>query len=62
MKTSYDPRHQRRQHLIQEIFSTEFHKQKVSDESQEIVNHSEFLDKEIQAETTNAERRESIEG
>ena len=48
MKTSYDPRHQKRQHLIQEIFSTEFHTQKVSFESQEILKHVEFLDKEIQ--------------
>lgn len=48
MKTSYDPRHKRRQHLIQEIFSTEFHEQEVSDESKEILKHATFLDKEIQ--------------
>lgn len=48
MKTSYDPRHQRRQHLIQEIFSTEFHPQKVSIESEEILKHIEFLDAQIQ--------------
>ena len=47
MKTSYDPRHQRRQHLIQEIFSTEFHAQKVSVESQEILKHITFLDEKI---------------
>ena len=48
MKTSYDPRHKRRQHLIQEIFSTEFHPQEVSTESKKILKHAEFLDKEIQ--------------
>lgn len=48
MKTSYDPRHKRRQHLIQEIFSTEFHQQEVSKESKEILKHTEFIDKEIQ--------------
>jgi len=48
MKTSYDPRHKRRQHIIQEIFSTEFHNQKVSKESQEILTHTKFLDTEIQ--------------
>jgi N utilization substance protein B len=48
MKTSYDPRHKRRQHLIQEIFSTEFHDQEVSDESREILKHTKLLDKEIQ--------------
>jgi N utilization substance protein B len=48
MKTSYDPRHKRRQHLIQEIFSTEFHSQEVSTESKDILKHVELLDKEIQ--------------
>ena len=48
MKTSYDPRHQRRKHIIQELFSTEFHQQKVSSESEEIVRHTEFLDEQIQ--------------
>jgi N utilization substance protein B len=48
MKTSFDPRHKRRQHLIQEIFSTEFHPQEVSTESKDILKHVELLDKEIQ--------------
>src|SRR5579863_817429 len=48
MKTSYDPRHKRRQHLVQEIFSTEFHTQHVSETSQEILKHKELLDKQIQ--------------
>ncbi len=47
MKTSYDPRHQRRQHIIQEIFSTEFHQQEVSADSKEVLKHSEFLDEQI---------------
>ena len=48
MKTSFDPRHKRRQHLMQEIFSTEFHDQEVSDESKEVLKHTTFLDSEIQ--------------
>lgn len=48
MKTSKDPRHQRRQHLIQEIFSTEFLAQRVSPESKEILKHRDFLDQKIQ--------------
>ena len=48
MKTSYDPRHQRRQHLIQELFSTEFHKQEVSAESKEILKHIKTLDEQIE--------------
>lgn len=48
MKTSYDPRHRRRQHLIQEIFSTEFHDQKVSTEAEDILKNVTFLDEQIQ--------------
>jgi transcription antitermination protein NusB len=48
MKTSKDPRHQRRQHLIQEIFSTEFISQDVSPESREILKHRKSLDLQIQ--------------
>lgn len=47
MKTSYDPRHQRRQHIIQEIFSTEFHPQEVSADSKEVLKHSTFIDEQI---------------
>jgi N utilization substance protein B len=48
MKTSSDPRHLKRQHIIQELFSTEFHQQKVSLEAQEILKHIELLDEKIQ--------------
>jgi N utilization substance protein B len=48
MKTSQDPRHQRRQHIIQEIFSTEFHRQEVSADSKEVLKHCTFLDEQIQ--------------
>jgi len=47
MKTSYDPRHLRRQHIIQEIFSTEFHQQEVSADSKEVLKHTTFIDEEI---------------
>lgn len=47
MKTSYDPRHQRRQHIIQEIFSTEFHQQEVSADSKDVLKHKDFLDNQI---------------
>lgn len=48
MKTSFDPRHQRRQHIIQELFSTEFHQQEVSPESKEVLKHLDTVDKAIQ--------------
>lgn len=48
MKTSQDPRHLKRQHIIQELFSTEFHQQRVGTESTEILKHTTFLDEELQ--------------
>lgn len=48
MKTSQDPRHKRRQNLVQELFSTQFHRQEVSPEAREIIKHVEMLDKEIE--------------
>lgn len=48
MKTSQDPRHKKRQHLIQELFSTEFLTQKVSQETKHIVENKEALDLKIQ--------------
>ena len=48
MKTSHDPRHKRRQNLVQELFSTQFHKQEVSPEARAVINHIEFLDQKIQ--------------
>jgi transcription antitermination protein NusB len=48
MKTSQDPRHKKRQNIVQELFSTQFHKQEVSPESREIIKQIEFLDAKIQ--------------
>jgi transcription antitermination protein NusB len=48
MKTSQDPRHLKRQHIIQELFSNEFHRQKVSLESTEVLKHIKLLDQKIQ--------------
>lgn len=47
MKTSLDPRHKRRQRLIQDLFSTEFHKQQVSPEVEKILKQQDRLDKKI---------------
>ena len=48
MKTSEDPRHKKRQRLIQELFSTEFHTQPVSHEVKVILEEKSVLDKAIQ--------------
>jgi len=48
MKTSHDPRHLRRQHIIQELFSSEFHKQHVGSECEKVLQQKAFLDEQIQ--------------
>lgn len=48
MKTSHDPRHKRRQRLVQELFSVDFHTQPVSKDAQEIRKQTADLDKKIE--------------
>ena len=47
MKTANDPRHIKRQHLVQELFKTDFYTQPVSEDAQEIVSHLSKLDENI---------------
>lgn len=44
MKTSQDPRHKRRQKLVQELFSMEFHTQPVSKEAILVLSNKEKVD------------------
>lgn len=48
MKTSKDPRHKKRQHLVQELFGSDFQNQPVSNETQAILDKLIHLDKQIQ--------------
>lgn len=48
MKTPFDPRHKRRQKLIEDLFKIEFHKQKVSPTTKSILSHKDFIDENIQ--------------
>lgn len=48
MKTAQDPRHKKRQLVIQELFSLQFHQQPVSIDALEIIKHKEEIDKDIQ--------------
>ena len=48
MKTSQDPRHKRRQRLVQELFSVDFHKQPISKPAQEVYKHEKEIDKLIE--------------
>ncbi len=47
MKTSQDPRHKKRQHLVQELFSRDFQNQPVSRETQDILSNLKNLDEQI---------------
>lgn len=48
MKTSQDPRHKKRQRLVQELFSMAFHDQPLSHDAQKIWGERELLDAKIQ--------------
>ena len=48
MKTPNDPRHRRRQQLIEELFKIEFHDQKIDDKAREIIGQKELIDSRIQ--------------
>jgi len=48
MKTSQDPRHKKRQKIIQELFSLQFHKQKAGEKTKEIIRQIEKIDAYIQ--------------
>ncbi len=48
MKTPQDPRHKKRQRLIEELFKLDFHKQPVSPITREIYSHITDVDTRIQ--------------
>ncbi|MBI4078687.1 MAG: transcription antitermination protein NusB [Candidatus Levybacteria bacterium] len=48
MKTPFDPRHRKRQKIIEELFSLQFHKQKVSQDTADILAKKNLIDKQIQ--------------
>lgn len=47
MKNPLDPRHKRREHLVEELFKQDFHPQRVSVEAREIFEHKNVLDAKI---------------
>ena len=44
MKTPNDPRHKKRQHLIEDLFKSDFHKQHISEPAKQILMHKQMLD------------------
>lgn len=48
MKTSLDPRHQKRQKIIEDLFRADFHRQTVGKTSEKILSQKEAIDHYIQ--------------
>ncbi|OGH06487.1 MAG: transcription antitermination factor NusB [Candidatus Levybacteria bacterium RBG_13_35_9] len=47
MKNPLDPRHLRRQRIVEDLFKTEFHKQKVGETAEKILKNLKKIDKII---------------
>ena len=47
MKTPDDPRHKRRQYLVQELFKSEFHEQELAEDAKTILSHKDAIDEKI---------------
>ncbi|MDP3955574.1 MAG: hypothetical protein Q8Q15_04420, partial [bacterium] len=48
MKTALDPRHKKRQNLIEELFKIDFYNnQKISEPAKEILSHKDLIDDSI---------------
>ncbi len=49
MKTPLDPRHKRRQKVVESLFKVDFHKQRVDDMTKKILPHMDLIDKKIES-------------
>jgi N utilization substance protein B len=49
MKTPLDPRHKKRQKIVESLFKYDFHKQIVNDITKKILSHRKYIDKQIEA-------------
>jgi transcription antitermination protein NusB len=52
MKNPLDPRHTKRQQLVEDLFRIEFHKQRISPEAKIIIDQKDFIDGSIQKAAT----------
>lgn len=48
MKTPLDPRHKKRQKLVEDLFKIEFHRQKVAEEVKHILSFKKNIDEVIE--------------
>lgn len=49
MKTPLDPRHIKRQKIVENLFKVDFHKQRVDNTTKTILPHIDFVDKKIES-------------
>ncbi len=49
MKTPLDPRHKKRQKIVESLFKIDFHKQIVNRNTKAILTHKAFIDKKIES-------------
>ena len=49
MKTALDPRHKKRQKIVESLFKIDFHKQIVNNNTKVILREKDFIDKKIEA-------------
>lgn len=47
MKTALDPRHQKRQKTVEDLFKVDFHKQPIGDAAKSIIAHKDSIDDQI---------------
>lgn len=48
MKTPFDPRHKKRQKVVEDLFKADFHKQKISKAAEIILSKKDIIDKHIE--------------
>jgi transcription antitermination protein NusB len=48
MKTALDPRHKKRQKIVESLFKVDFHKQTVNNDTKAILKQKDFIDKKIE--------------
>lgn len=48
MKTPLDPRHTKRQKIVEELFKVGFHTQQISEQAQYVIDHKQLIDSKIQ--------------
>ncbi|KKQ75208.1 MAG: N utilization substance protein B-like protein [Candidatus Woesebacteria bacterium GW2011_GWB1_38_5b] len=48
MKTALDPRHKKRQKIVEDLFKTQFHDQKIGEEAEKILKNTDKTDKLIE--------------